>query len=147
MIRTIKKYKLTSHILVLFYLNFYFLSPFIHEHPVEIEGQIESKNVPHSHLASIVNPISNDAGYVSSAATSHSHNFAFDIPIIIQPTQEFNNIFSSYIVFQNDEYTQDLEIKFNILISTKLHDQVLWERYVQFATNNSPPLFQSIQLS
>jgi len=147
MIKTIKKHKLTSHILVLFYLNFYFLSPFIHEHPVEIEGQLETKNVSHSHLESIVNPISNDAGYVTNAATSHTHNFAFDIPIVIQPTKNNINIFSSYTICLNDEFSTDLGIKFNLLISTKLHNQVLWERYVQFATNNSPPLFQSIQLS
>lgn len=147
MIRTINKYKLTSNILVLFYLNFYFLSPFIHEHPVEIEGQIESKNVPHSHLASIVNPTSNDAGYVSSAATSHSHNFAFDIPIIIQPTQEFKNIFSFYTLCLNDEYSKEIEIKFDLMNSTRPQNQFLWERSVQFATNISPPLFQSILLS
>ena len=147
MIRTIKKYRLTSHILVLFYLNFYFLSPFIHEHPVEIEGQIESKNVPHSHLASIVNPIANDAGYVSSAANSHTHNFAFEIPIIIQPNQEFNNIFSSYTICLNDEYTQEIDIKLDIMNNARPQAQVLWERSVQFATNNSPPLFQNIQLS
>ncbi len=147
MIKTINKLKIASPILVLFYLNFYFLSPFIHEHPIELEGQSEAKCVPHSHLESIVNPISNDAGYVTNAATSHTHNFALDIPIVIQPTKNNINIFSSYTICLNDEYSTDLEIKFNLLISTKLHDQVLWERYVQFATNNSPPLFQSIQLS
>jgi hypothetical protein len=139
MIKTIKKLKIASTILVLFYLNFYFLSPFIHEHPIEIEGQVEMENVPHSHLVSIVNPISNESGYVTNVATSHSHNFAFDIPIIIKPAEKFNKIFSSHSVCLNDEYPKELESKFDILISVNLHQQVLWEKYVHFATNNSPP--------
>lgn len=147
MMKAIKKYSLVPPILVLFYLNFYFLSPFIHEHPIEIEGQAEMKNVPHSHLASIVIPNLND-GYVSRDANSHSHNFAFDIPIIIQPTEQFDNIISSYTLCQMDENSEELEIKFEIMIgTTHPHAQVLWERYVQFATNNSPPLLHSTQLS
>jgi len=139
MIKTIKKLKIASSFFVLFYLNFYFLSPFIHEHPIEIEGQVEMENVPHSHLESIINSNLND-GYVSSGATSHSHNFAFDIPIIVQPTEKYDNIISSSILCRIDENSKELEIKFEIMISTNHpHAQALWERYVQFATNNSPP--------
>ncbi len=147
MIKTIKKLKIASPILVLFYLNFYFLSPFIHEHPIELEGQSDAKCVPHSHLESIVNPISNDAGFVSNAANSHTHNFAFDIPIIIKPTEKFNYIFSSHTVCLNDEYSKELEINLDIMVATKFQAQVLWEKYVQFATNNSPPILHSIQIS
>ena len=147
MTKTIRKYKIVFPILVLFYLNFYFLSPFIHEHPVEMEGQVEMENIPHSHLSSIVSPNSNNAGYVSNAAASHTHNFAFSVPIIIQPSEKFDNLISSNTLCQNDDYSEELEIKFDIMISTGLHDQVLWEKYVHFATNNSPPFVHSIQHS
>ena len=139
MIKTIIKLKIASPILVLFYLNFFFLSPFIHEHPIEIEGQVEMENVPHSHLVSIANPIANESGYVTNIATSHTHNFAFDIPIIIQPTEKLNTLFLSHTVCLNDKYVKELESKFDMLISVNLHQQVLWDKYVHFATNNSPP--------
>ena len=139
MIRTIKKLKIASSFLILFFLNFYFLSPFIHEHPMEIEGQVELENVPHSHLESMINSNLNN-GYLSDEADSHTHNFAFKIPIIINSKAKFDNLISSNTFFQKEEYWEELESDFYILSSITLHQENLREKYIHFESNNSPPL-------
>ncbi len=147
MTKTIEKYKRVFPILVLFYLNFYFLSPFIHEHPVEIEGQLETEKVFHSHLAIIAIPHSDDACDVTNEATSHTHTCSFSIPVIIQSSKKLKNSFSHSTLYQNYEYSKKIEDKFDILDITRFHNQALWEKYVHFATNNSPPTLHSIQHS
>lgn len=149
MIKIISKHKIVFPILVLLYLNFYFLSPFIHEHPVEIEGQVETENTLHSHLTSN-NPNFNNSnieGYVNNVVTSHTHNYSFSKPIIIQHSQKFNNVFTYSISSKNDESYKELESKFDIVSKTRSQDKVLWERYVQFASNSSPPVVDRIAKS
>jgi len=138
--KTMRKYKIVFPILVLTYLNFYFLSPFIHEHTLELAGQVETENTLHSHLMGINNLNSNNADYLSYAVTSHTHNYSFDIPIIIQSSQKFISIFSNSTICQKEKYQNEYESIIDIINITRSQNQISWERYVHFATNSSPPV-------
>ena len=138
--KIIKKYQIVYPILVLFYFNFYFLSPFIHEHPLELAGQVETENRLHSYLKSTINLNSNNTDYVSNAVTSHTHNYSFDKPIIIQSSQKFIPIFTYCFIWPRDKYYNELEVEINLKYIPKLLNQTLWEKYVHFASNNSPPV-------
>ena len=137
--KTIRKYKIVFPILVLSYLNFYFLSPFIHEHPLELAGQVETENTLHSHLKSINNLNSNGVDYLSNNVTSHTHDYSFDKPIIIQFSKQFTQFFVYSFICSNDEYYNALGMKFNLKHVPKINKQELWQKYVHFTTDNSPP--------
>ena len=140
MTKIINTYNFAFAILVFCYLNFYFLSPFIHVHPIEIQDHIETEETLHSHLGSIIDISPNDSESLVYTKASHSHNFTFNKPIINQFSQILKNLVVASYLYSEDENYLEFTKKFEVISSPKVYKQVLWEKYVHFSSNSSPPI-------
>jgi hypothetical protein len=143
MTKIIRKYNSVFLISAIFYLNFYFLSPFIHEHPLKTWGQTETRITLHSHLANILKLNSNELNnvdYVINPASSHTHNYAFNTPIINQQSQNFEIIISHENIKLQDDFIEEVDKKNEIMNFARFFYKAFWERSVHFAANSSPPL-------
>ncbi len=139
MIATIRKYKFVFSVVVICFLNFYFFSPFIHDHPVVVQGQLEKQYSLHSHLENILEVYSNSSNSISEQKKSHSHKYIFDIPISCQNIQKIKHISTS--CYHHFDYELSLEFNKRDKIRTfpKLFIKDIWEKYVHFGSNSSPP--------
>lgn len=143
MIKITRKYNSVFLISAIFYLNFYFLSPFIHEHPLQHKNQSGTTSTLHSHLVSILELNPNDitqADHFINPASSHTHNYAFSTPIINQQSQKIEIIISYENIIIPDEFIEEVDNKIEILNFTSFFYERFLERSVHFASNSSPPL-------
>lgn len=134
-----KKYRSIIYLLSLFYANFFFLSPFFHYHNSDTNISHGQSNVIHSHFFKD-NLHTEESNSHFEDENHHSH---FSQNNYIYSSTISRDIQSSVII---DFYTtldySKIELEISAIDKYPLYhfSESQWEKYVQSATNVSPPL-------
>ena len=134
-----KKYRSIIYLFSLFYANFFFLSPFFHYHNSDTNVSHGQSNVIHSHFFND-NPHTEDSDTHFEDENHHSH---FSQSNYIYSSTKYRDIQSPVIIeFRTTLDYSNIELEISSIDKHPLdHDsQSQWEKYVQSATNVSPPL-------
>ncbi len=136
------KYRPIIFLLSLFYLNFFFLSPYFHHHHSESESLQKKRETVHTHLFSDLDHSSHteETDHHLDDKNHHSHLFQNYLVNITAPSRELESALNR-VFYLTIEYS----IQCNGVSSINTHfnepfSQLQWEKCVHSATNISPPL-------
>lgn len=141
MIIHLQKYNALQLVISILYVKFFLISPFFHHHHEEELANVE-RAVFHSHLFSQNpdNQNSNDPSQHTVEEENHYHLVPLNLTVFIGPlrTQQLIQIYDFYSI---QIYPQDISEKEIIRpVISDLVFQLQRDKYVQSATNVSPPL-------
>lgn len=137
----IRNKKVLFYFLIICFVNFYFLSPFIHSHQIQFHSHAESDGILHSHLEIFFDLNLGDSKNLVTKPKTHTHDYSFDEPILLQSVRNTNIVHSTYVIIPNSFITNELEVEYKIWNIPRTVIPATWENYVHQMTNTSPPTY------
>lgn len=136
-----KKYRSLIYLLYPLYVNFIFLTPFLHYHSSDENSIDPNKMDIHSHL---INGHHEDHSHEGEQnldnCDDHEHLFKINTYQFTKLTKQIELLYACDIISFNDDISQNLKEYKIPIINIDLPSKTRWEKYVHTATNTSPPI-------